>query len=83
MTANTEQSDALASRMKADIIALIDEGTTPPAVATFADLHEHIDANTLGGTEAMMERMEQGEFIGTFNAAVADVDAWLGRGRID
>jgi translation initiation factor IF-2 len=81
MHANAQsQADALAARMGRDIIALMDAGTVP-AVRSFAELPAHVDANTLGSTEAMMESMERAEFLEVFNAAVGIVDEWLAMPR--
>jgi hypothetical protein len=82
MLANAEaQADALAARMGRDILALIDAGTIPRAVRSFAELHAHVDANALGGTEDMMRWMEHAEFVEVFNAAVGIVNEWLAMPR--
>lgn len=78
-----ERTESLAGRMKQEIAELIEAGTIPPTASSFSELHDYIDANCLGGTEAMMEQMEQGEFIDICIDAIAAVDAWLARGRID
>lgn len=41
--------DELVARMKAEVDKLIEQGDVPKDVASFGDLHDHIDANTLGG----------------------------------
>src|SRR4051812_46983495 len=41
--------DAIVERMKAEIAADIDRQVVPDTVTTFAQLHDHVDANGYGG----------------------------------
>lgn len=40
---------ATVERMKAEILADMEEGIVPEDVASFSDLHDHVDANEYGG----------------------------------
>jgi hypothetical protein len=44
-----DELEARTERAKSEILAHIERGIVPADVATFADLHESIDANELGG----------------------------------
>ena len=74
---------AVLDRMKAEILSDIANGTVPATVATFAELHDYVDANEYGGACE-----EDGPF-GGFSVEQCDfwnecqnaVDAWLKAGR--
>jgi hypothetical protein len=73
-------------RAKGEIRADIAAGRVPAAVATFAELHDHVDANGYGGAfeddnpapfaEGMVE-----EACDFWNRVQAELDAWLRNGR--
>jgi hypothetical protein len=56
--------EELAERMK-EILTDIRDGIVPCSVATFSDLHDYVDANCYGGTEAILDELD---------AAVPDTD---------
>lgn len=83
------------ARMKDEILADIDLGRLPPNVASFAELHDFVDANEYGGfcDDALMATMlahfggadEHGawpdDMMNFTNAAQFEVDRWLEAGR--
>jgi len=50
-------SRELAESMKSEIIQLIDDGVIPNDVRDFSTLHEFVDANCLGGMEALLDEL--------------------------
>ena len=58
-------SAELAERMKTEILADVRNGTVPESVASFSQLHDYVDANLYGGTEALLDELD---------AAVPDTD---------
>jgi enolase len=84
------QAEMAAELMKAEITALIEDGTIPADVQTFAQLHDYVDANMLaddlfpGPTDEETEeeadaRREANADV--FNPASDAVNAWLKAGR--
>lgn len=67
-------------RCKREILEDIRAGRHPQTVASFSELHDHVDANEYGGAT-------EGEFDGSdeacafWNRVQNDVDAWLKAGR--
>lgn len=57
--------EEMAERMKADILADIRAGIVPKSVKTFSELHDYVDANCYGGSEALLDELD---------AEVADTD---------
>ena len=72
---------ALVRRIKSDVHAFIRDGVIPANVGSFSELHDYLDANTLGDTEDIADQMEWVESLETCNQAFAQVDAWLKAGR--
>ena len=48
----------LASRMKTEILADVASGVVPRTVQRFSELHDFVDANLYGGTEALLEELD-------------------------
>ena len=88
MTNWTSHAD-YADKMKAEIRALIADGTIPEEVGSFSELHDYIDANMLAfelvppvDLDNEAEAEAHGEEWGRkFNAASAIVDEWLAAGN--
>lgn len=64
MISATQRADMLAqliARMKAEILADIENGNVPASVNTFSCLHDHVDANGYGGLcePGVYEALEQ------------------------
>jgi hypothetical protein len=76
-----DHGNALVRRIKSDVNTCLREGIIPSTVASFSELHDYLDANTLGDTEAIAEDMEWVEFLDVCNAAFERVDEWLKAGR--
>lgn len=76
-----ERVEALVRRIKCDVRDFIREGEISFTVSSFPELHNYVDANTLGDTEAIAEDMEWTEFIDACNDAFDQIDAWLKEGR--
>ena len=89
----TITAEEFAERVKADILRDIADGVVLASVATFADLHDFVDANCYGGAEAMLEQMTANavtdddrtaaldQLCDLMNAAMLIVDEWLAGGR--
>ena len=74
--------DAAIARAKAEILWMIRLGRIPAGVRSFTDLHDHIDANELGGLcedgpMAPLVRVETDEGMAFANAVQDAVHAWL------
>lgn len=74
------------ARAKGEILADIQSGRVPPTVATFAELHDYVDANGYGGAfEADVEGSYafdgSDEALNFWNRVQGEVDAWLRAGR--
>lgn len=84
-------SEALTIRMKAEISADIAAGTVPATVATFGDLHDHVDANEYGGAcgEYLYRLSHTDDDLNAFGEQYHDAveaaqnacNAWLRSGR--
>lgn len=80
----------LAAAMKAEITELVAAGTIPADARDFAHLHDFVDANTLGGTEALWDALpvneagdvDAGDLCDLMNAATAEVDEWIKAGGL-
>lgn len=88
-------SAELAERMKAEILADVENGIVPTSVSCFSELHEYVDANLYGGTEALLEQLDaevpdtdEGHSAAMTalchlaNPAMDAVDAWIRSGGI-
>lgn len=67
------------ARAKAEILADIATGRVPADVASFAALHDYVDANEYGG---LCEESIDPTFV-PVNEIQNSLDAWLARGRQD
>lgn len=84
-----DELEARIARAKAEILADIGRGIVPAGVATFAELHDHVDANDYGGlTEEPFYSTLRGEEDDpsdeswAFGVLLQDaVDRWLRGGR--
>lgn len=79
--------EALAERMKQDIMRDIRRGDVPVNVATFARLHDYVDANGYGGLfEAKFledeDWAQKGPWMENINAAQEIVNGWLAQGGV-
>ncbi|MBX3497562.1 MAG: hypothetical protein KF769_15110 [Parvibaculum sp.] len=88
-------SSELAERMKAEILADVEKGIVPASVSSFSELHEYVDANLYGGTEALLEELDSeapdtdeghsgalAALCDLANPAMNAVDAWIRSGGI-
>jgi hypothetical protein len=71
----------LVVEVKRDVEALIRAEKMPPIVASFSQLHDFCDANTLGGTEKLLENLGLDLTCRICNAMQAEINAWLAAGR--
>lgn len=80
---------AVIAAMKAEIVELIKDGTIPPKVRSFEELHDYIDANMLAydlfppvdfyDDKAVEEHFEKALWV--INPAQNRVNEWLAAGR--
>lgn len=88
-------SAELAERMKTEILADVEKGIVPASVSSYSELHEYVDANLYGGTEALLEELDSeapdtdeghsgalAALCGLANPAMDAVDAWIRSGGI-
>lgn len=83
-------------RMKREVLADVASGRVPASVASFGDLHDHVDANEYGGfcedelAEAMIAHFggrdaDEGmpdAFISFMNDAQTAIDTWIKAGGL-
>lgn len=74
---------AIVALIKAQIRDDIADGLVPATVTRFADLHDHVDANTYGDPLVIQREQSGDDWHDVANAVHADVDAWLRAGRPD
>lgn len=85
----------LAERMKTEILADVENGVVPASVSSFSELHDYVDANLYGGTEALLEQLDAevpdtdeghsaalAALCDLANPAMDAVDAWIRSGGI-
>jgi len=85
----------LAENMKAEILSDVENGIVPPTVASFSELHDYVDANLYGGTEALLDELDadvpdtdEGHsnaltaLCDLANPAMDTVDSWIKAGGI-
>lgn len=60
---------------------LVKSGTVPNTIKSFSEIHDHIDANTLGGF--CEEGYEPSENLEIENEVQCRVDAWIKNGRLE
>jgi hypothetical protein len=86
----------LAERMKRDIVADVKARIVPATVASFSQLHDYVDANCYGGTEALLDELDAlqpdtdeghraalDQVCDLCNPAMGIVDAWIKAGGIE
>lgn len=89
-------AEELALRMKQEILADIAAGIVPATVRIFSELHDYVDANCYGGTEALLEQLDAAgpdtdeahqanlnSLCDLMGAAMEIVNVWLKNGRMD
>jgi hypothetical protein len=88
--------DEIVGRMKAEILADVRAGRVPADVPDYSALHDHVDANCYGLTEALWQVMDaragadtddahaavRDRLFDLMNAAMDRVDAWLKAGGL-
>lgn len=74
---DADRLDAIADEVKTEIVALIADGTVPSTIQNFGQLHDHLDANELGGLA------DQNADVHVSGVAYIQesVDAWMKKGR--
>lgn len=79
MTPNLWTVEAIVERMKAEITADLESGRVPAKVASFADLHDYVDANEYGGLCSEECPFDAGTDADAdiINRAQEIVDRWL------
>lgn len=75
--------DTTVARAKREILADIREGRLPASVQTFAELHDHVDANWYGGAFADDWSNEFGidRHCNFWNRVQDTLSRWLAEGR--
>ena len=75
----------MVDRAKREINEDIATGRVPPTVASFAELHDHVDANTYGGLDldagGALDELMPHALQTIANAAQNELDAWIKAGR--
>lgn len=51
-------SEELAKRMQNEILADVSSGLVPRTVKGYSELHDYVDANLYGGTEALLDEFD-------------------------
>jgi hypothetical protein len=70
---NSARSAAIVARIKQEILQDVATGVLPGMPATFAELHDYVDANTYGGLSDVHADIDTDELITIQN----EVDDWL------
>ena len=76
-------TEHLANLIKAEILADVRAGVVPETVASFSELHDHVDANCYGGLcfdlyDLLIDFCGgEDEAVALINAAQNEVDAWI------
>jgi hypothetical protein len=75
---------ATIERIKAEVLEDVGAGVVPADVASFGELHDHVDANCYGGAEEAWEEGDAGcdELCAYWNAAQGAVDEWIKAGGV-
>jgi hypothetical protein len=92
-TTTLPTAEELAEKIKTEVVKLVVGGVIPKTVKGFSELHDYVDANCLGGTEAMWDALpihSDGEVDGpardalldVMNGAMDRVDAWIKAGAL-
>ncbi len=79
--------------MQTEILRDVSSGIVPATVQNFSELHDYVDANCYGGTEALLEAMDAAgpdtdeahqanldKLSDVMNEAMEIVNAWLQNG---
>lgn len=74
----TDNLKTTVERMKAEVLADIAAGVVPASVSSYAELHDHVDANGYGGA---FEAPIPADGWAFWDDAQCAVDAWLKAGR--
>lgn len=87
--------EQLAEVMKKEILEDVQKGIVPQDVSSFSQLHDFVDANCYGGTEALLDEMDSavpdtdenharalGALVDICNPAMDIVDAWIKTGAM-
>lgn len=69
-----------AALMQSEILGLIRDGVIPAAVKTFADLHDYVDANVLGGADDLYQTLGSSLSGDIVAAAQSQVAKWIAAG---
>jgi hypothetical protein len=77
MPTTLERAEALADSIMAEIRELQSHDLLPKQLHTFAELHEHCDANTLGDADALIEELGMDDALPIIHLAQGMVDARL------
>jgi hypothetical protein len=85
--------EEMAERIKKDILADMSAGVVPRSVKTFSQLHDHVDANCYGGSEALLDELDAAApdtdeghtaalnaLVDLMNPAMEIINAWLAGG---
>ena len=82
----------MAEKMKCEILADMQAGVVPASVKNFSELHDYVDANCYGGSEALLDELdasatgdtEHTKALGTLcdlmNPAMEIINEWLAAG---
>lgn len=74
---NLPHATEFTERVKTEILADIESGTIPPTVKTFSDLHQFVDANCYGTSEALVEQFGLAPVVELINASQPALNEWL------
>ena len=82
----------LADRMKTEVLEDVNDGHVPRTVSAFSELHDYVDANCYGGTEALWDELPikddevdedaRNDLFDLMNTAMGEVDPWLKTGEM-
>ena len=85
-------SEQLAEKMKVEILADIQAGIVPASVQNFSELHDYVDANCYGSTEALLDELDTNatsdeehtkaldKLCDLMNPAMEIINEWFGTG---
>jgi hypothetical protein len=86
----------LADRIKLEIMEDVCSGIIPVSMERFSDLHDYVDANCYGGTEALLDKLDDAapatdeghraaldSMCDLMNEAMEFVDVWIKAGGIE
>ena len=76
-----QRAEEIAEQVKKEILSDIAEGTTPPDIRSWADLHDHRDANTYGNLDVRIfdatTKEEEEEELKTARKIINIIERWL------